>query len=314
MSAAPQRVLACEGGDITWNGHAGRVVESAAGHDVIACALCGFHHVVPLPDAHAMEQDYAQSYYAETKPTYLKDAADDQAWARLTQDDRLDAIESALGGQGTLIEIGSGPGFFLETAAERGWQAIGIEPSIQAAEFAAGRGLTVHNMPFAQAVQAGLPVADAIVATNVLEHVPDPIGMLELAHHALKPGGVLCLTVPNDFNPLQLVAQHGKGQAPWWVAPPHHLNYFDFDSLEGLVTRLGFRPVRRLTTFPMEAFLLMGDDYVRQPELGRPAHLKRKSFDLSFAAAGLDHVRRRLYAALADAGLGREATILAIKS
>ena len=148
----------------------------------------------------------------------------------------------------------------------------------------------------------------------MLEHLADPVGTLQLAHELLRPGGVLCLTVPNDFSPMQRAARDAKGQAPWWIAPPHHLNYFDFDSLEALVTRLGFTPVERLTSFPMEVFLLMGDDYVADPALGRVCHAKRKSFDLAFETAGLGEARRRFYGALASAGLGREATIVAVKS
>ncbi len=299
--------------EIVWNGHAGPAVGRANGMDIIACAVCGFRHAAPLPDPAETAREYAESYYAEAKPTYLADADADQQWAKLFQDDRLDAIARAAGRQtGTLIEIGSGPGFFLETAKARGWTAIGVEPSRQATAFAAGRGLDIRNATFADAAPA-LPLADAIAATNVLEHIADPVETLRIAHRLLKPGGVMCLTVPNDFSPLQLAAQHGKGHAPWWIAPPHHLNYFDFDSLEALLTRLGLKPVERLTSFPMEAFLLMGDDYVRDSATGKACHRRRMNFDLAFEAAGIGDVRRRLYGALAAAGIGREATVIALK-
>lgn len=304
--------------DAAWQGHDGPVHGRANGMDIIACRACGFRHAVPLPDPAALEAEYAEAYYRDAKPTYLADAGADQGWAQLVQNDRLDAIARALGRapgapRGTLIEFGSGPGFFLDAATAKGWTAIGIEPSRQAAAFAQGRGLTVHNRTLADAAAHGLPAADAVAATNVLEHLADPAGALRIACDLLKPGGVLCLTVPNDFSPLQIAARDGRGHAPWWIAPPHHLNYFDFDSLEALLVRLGLRPVERLTSFPMEAFLLMGDDYVADPALGRACHAKRMNFDLAFEAAGIGEVRRRLYGALAAAGLGREATVIAVK-
>jgi SAM-dependent methyltransferase len=313
MSAAAPRAPMRADETLEWNGHRGRVIAHASAHDIIGCEACGFTHAIPLPDPAELAREYAEAYYRDAKPTYLTHAREDQDWAKLAQDDRLAAIETALGGMGTLIEIGSGPGFFLDTAVARGWNAIGVEPSQQAAAFAQGRGLTVHNRTFADAVAQGLPPADAIAATNVLEHIPDPIATLTLARDLLKPGGVLCITVPNDFSPLQCAARDGKGHAPWWVAPPHHLNYFDFDSLEKLLTRLGLQPIARQTSFPMEAFLLMDDDYVRRPEIGRAMHAKRKSFDLAFEAAGIGDVRRKLYGALAAAGIGREATVVARK-
>lgn len=308
-AAAPARAP-----QIEWEGHHGPAAGHANGMDIIACAACGFRHAVPLPHPAQLAREYAENYYAEAKPTYLADAAADQAWAKLFQDDRLDAIAAALGRDtGTLIEIGSGPGFFLDSAVARGWRTIGVEPSRQAAGFAQERGLIVHNRTFADAISHGLPHADVIAATNVLEHIPDPIETLQMAISLLKPGGVMCLTVPNDFSPLQIAAQDGKGHAPWWIAPPHHLNYFDFGSLEALLVRLGLNPVERLTSFPMEAFLLMGDDYVSNPATGRDCHRRRMNFDLAFEAAGIGAVRRRLYGALAAAGIGREATVIAVK-
>jgi hypothetical protein len=109
------------------------------------------------------------------------------------------------------------------------------------------------------------------------------------------------------------MAVRAGGTRPWWLAPPHHLNYFDFDSLQGLLSRLGLDVLEAMTSFPMELFLLMGEDYVGNDELGRACHARRKKFDLSLESAGLGAVRRRLYGALAKAGLGREAIIVARK-
>lgn len=315
MGAAAQRITAHSVEDIIWDGHSGPQLGHADGYDIIACQCCGFAHAVPLPDPAELEREYAEAYYRDAKPTYLSHADEDAAWARLAHEDKLAAISGVLGrSKGSLIEIGSGPGHFLETATTAGWTALGIEPSHQAAAHTAARGLKVRNCTFEAAVAEGLPQVDAIVTTNVLEHVRDPAAILATARDLLVPGGVICVTVPNDFSPLQKVARDGLGLRPWWVAPPHHLNYFDFDSLAGLLTRLGFAPKGRLTNFPMEAYLLMGEDYVSEPSLGRTCHTKRKSFDLAFEAAGQGDARRRLYAALADAGMGREATIIAVKS
>ena len=68
-----------------------------------------------------------------------------------------------------------------------------------------------------------------------------------------------------------------------------------------------------MTSFPMEAFLMMGEDYTGDPVLGRACHNRRKKFDLAFEAAGLKETRRAFYRALAEAGLGREAVVIAVK-
>ena len=103
------------------------------------------------------------------------------------------------------------------------------------------------------------------------------------------------------------------GAADWWVAPPHHLNYFDFESLAALLAKLGLALRERTTSFPMEAFLMMGDDYTGDAALGRACHNKRKRFDFAFEAAGLKETRRDFYRALAKLGIGREAVVIAVK-
>ena len=97
------------------------------------------------------------------------------------------------------------------------------------------------------------------------------------------------------------------------MVPPHHLNYFDFDSLDALLTRLGLKVMERTPSFPMEAFAMMGENYPGDPALGRACHNKRKKFDLAFEAAGLKETRRDFYRALARLGIGREAIVIAVK-
>ena len=61
-------------------------------------------------------------------------------------------------------------------------------------------------------------------------------------------------------------------------------------------------------------FLLMGLDYTKDPALGRVCHKQRKMFDLGLESAGLKETRRAFYRALAHAGIGREALLIATKN
>ena len=294
--------------------HRGRRVATRPGHDIIECDACGFKHALPLPRAEDMERAYREDYYASEKPTFLVRAGEDQAWAQLAQTDRLEIFESLLPpDRRRLLDIGCGPGFFLETAMRRGWLAHGIEPSRQAAAHARGLGAEVIEGFFNGASAPTLGRFDVIHLNNVLEHIPDPTHLIALAHGMLESGGVICVNVPNDFSPLQIAGMTAAGTDDWWVAPPHHLNYFDFDSLSALLDRQGFVPTARTTSFPMEAFLMMGENYIGDDVLGRACHNRRKKFDLAFEAAGLGETRRAFYRALAQAGLGREAVVIAVK-
>ncbi len=299
---------------IAWAEHEGPCIARKRGYDIIHCELCGYRHAVPLPSPAQLEREYRETYYGDEKPTFLAHAGEDQQWAEIAQTDRLESFERILGpGRRRILDVGSGPGFFLATALARGWRALGIEPSRQAAAHARSLGVTVEEGFFGAETAAKLGRFDAVNLNNVLEHVPDPIAILRAAHDALDSGGVICVNVPNDFSPFQVAAAATQATGEWWIAPPHHLNYFDFPTLVNLLERLGFEIAEKTTTFPMEAFLLMGDNYRADPALGRACHAKRKRFDLALDAAGLKEVRRAFYRALAETGIGREAVVIAVK-
>lgn len=292
--------------------HLGPCLDRVGDFDVIACGRCGFRHVVPLPSADELAHAYRHDYYAVEKPLYLEATRRDLDWWRTVHGDRLAALEAELPlERRRLLEIGSGPGFFLLHARERGWTPTGIEPSQQAAAHTRGLGLDVVEGFFDDATAASLGRFDAVQMTNVLEHVPDPLALLRLAHERIAPGGLVSVIVPNDYNPFQRAARDACGHEPWWIAPPHHLNYFDFDSLAGALSRTGFVPLARAGSFPIDLFLLMGERYVGDDAVGRRCHEMRMRFEQSLERAGQGELRRALYRSLADLGLGREAWIVA---
>ena len=294
--------------------HAGARVASAKGFDVIDCRCCGFRHVMPLPDADALEDVYSEEYYTQEKPAYLVRAGEDERWACLGYDDQLALLSDHLGASPRrLLDIGSGPGLFLSQARAQGWSVEGIEPSRQAAAYARDLGLTIHNAFFTGALASRIEPFPAIRMINVIEHIPDPIAFVGRAAALLPVGGAMLVGVPNDFNPLQTMLEETRGFSPWWIAPPHHLNYLDFDSLERLLVRAGLTPMARLTSFPMELFLALGENYIGNDALGRACHVKRKTLDLDLEAAR-PGARRALYTALAAAGIGREAIVIAKKT
>lgn len=295
--------------------HKGKICDHRDGIGIMECETCGFRHVMPLPSPEELKQVYAQDYYKNEKPTYLKHAREDEEWANLAHRDRLDTFERVLGPiRRTLLDVGSGPGMFLKYADENGWSVCGVEPSAQAAAHTRDMGLKVIEDFFGPDMASEISPVDVINMNNMLEHVPNPGELIALAHDRLSDGGLLCLTVPNDYNPFQRALQEAEGFDSWWIAPKHHLNYFTFEGLSQFATRYGFNEVARLSSFPLEMFLLMGDNYIGNDSLGRQCHNKRKKFDMTLERANLGHVRRAFYRALGECGIGREAAIILQKT
>ena len=299
---------------IAWQAHEGRRVARVKGYDIIQCEICGFRHVLPLPDPAEFEAARRRANFKEETLSFPPKNSDDHAWPELAYNDRLESFEQILGPQRRrLLDIGSGTGSFLKTAKSRGWHVLGIESSRAASAQARKLGIEVAEGFFNGETAAGLGRFDAVHLNNVLECVPDPTNIAILARDLLDHGGVLCINVPNDFSPFQIAGRAELDAGEWWIAPPYHLNYFDFDSAEDLLTRLGLEVAERTTSFPMEVFLLIGEDYTRDRELGRACHAKRKRFDMALESAGFREARRVFYRTLAESGFGREVVLIAVK-
>ncbi|MFQ5427632.1 MAG: class I SAM-dependent methyltransferase [Thermodesulfobacteriota bacterium] len=294
--------------------HKGLVIDSHEGYSIVDCSSCGFVHIDPLPDERDMERVYMDEYFTEEKPTFIKSVLEDLEWWNINYDERLDFMESRLGRERRILDIGCGPGFFLQRAARRGWQCLGVEPSKLAAEHAAGLGLAVKNEFFeGNELKKQGYVFDSIHASEVLEHVADPLGILQESHSLLVQGGIICAVVPNDYSPVQKVLRDSLGYSPYWLAPPHHINYFTFDSMKALMRKAGFTIAGVSATFPMDFFLLMGENYVDDQSLGRRSHGLRKNLDTMLSTPPLMAFKKDMYALMARHGIGREMIIYGIK-
>jgi SAM-dependent methyltransferase len=296
--------------------HHGPVIATMDGHDVVACEACGFRHIDPLFTDEELKKFYDGEFYEKERPDYFDRMEADKEWWMLRYHHYYGLLEAhgpkSEPNRRRILDIGSGPGYFLEAGRERGWQVLGFEPSRIAADYTSARGLAVVNDFFSAANAKEHGLFDAISLSMVLEHVRDPIGLIEEARSLLVPGGLLLLISPNDFNPLQMTLWKKLGFQPWWVNPRHHLNYFDTGSARRFMAARRFDVLHLETSYPLENFLLAGRNYVGNPALGRECHNERKTFE----SALFRHDKPRLQALAASwaaQGIGREFIILGRK-
>ncbi|MGD0570333.1 MAG: class I SAM-dependent methyltransferase [Candidatus Sulfotelmatobacter sp.] len=285
----------------------------SAGFRVIEDPTYGFRRLEPIPPEAEVSEFYESRYYdllrkGNRAPEIARlmeggdVAAKELEWLRGgLYTDILSVLEGTAPGR-RLLEVGCGTGDFVAFSQEHGFSSVGTEPSFEAAQRATAQGLTVHNMTLEKFVSHSESVKfDVVVMINVLEHVPDPVRTLQECKQVLAPGGILCVRVPNDFTEIQAAAKEKIGAAPWWIAVPDHINYFNFASLKQTLDRTGFDTVYAQGDFPMEMFLLMGENYIGNPEIGGRCHARRVQFDLGLPAK----LRRKIYSALGKADVGR---------
>lgn len=291
----------------SWEQHSGRLLDTVNNFDVIDCHGCGFAHIVPIPTPQELTEVYREDYYSVEKPLYFRHHREDLSWWNMVNEERYLFLEEHLpAGRRRIIDIGSGPGFFLQLGKARGWETLGIEPSRQAAAHARSLDLEIVNEFLGPENVGGLGTFDAVYMHEVLEHIPEPAAMLGLAGQLLEPDGILCVVVPNDYNPLQELLRRHLDFKPWWVAPPHHINYFTFSSIDAVMDSAHLQVIEKTATFPMELFLLMGDNYVGNDTVGRAMHARRKALEMNLTQGGRGDLKQAFYAGLASRGLGRE--------
>ena len=119
------------------------------------------------------------------------------------------------------------------------------------------------------------------------------------------------MTVANDFNPIQKIATEKLDIPDWWFIPPEHVNYFNPESITRLLEQSGYEILDISTTFPIDIFLLMGDNYVSDPKIGKKSHLRRKEFEFTLSKTGREDFKNNLYKSFKNLGIGREIEILA---
>lgn len=282
----------------------------------------GFKQTWPRPSPEDLQRFYEKEFYDAARPQYLEKMARDRSFWDATWSLRRRLMEDALPQSSRrVLDVGASGGFLLDHFKRHGWQVEGIEPSRAAVAYAEQQhGIRIfcgelldYPVPHETADESVEKPFDAIHSSQVLEHVLSPDAFIERVATLLAPGGIAFIEVPNDFNAFQEVARDDLDKPSWWVAPEMHLNYFDADSLSALMAEKGLIEFDRLASFPMELFLLMGEDYVGNPEVGSVCHAKRMRFEETLIRQGRDDSLLRFYRALGQANLGRTAGILARK-
>ncbi|HWC35214.1 MAG TPA: class I SAM-dependent methyltransferase [Mycobacteriales bacterium] len=195
---------------------------------VLRCLSCGHASLAETPTDEAL----AAAYGDAADPVSLDEEAGQIETARRA----LARIEAVVA-PGRLVDIGCWTGSFVAAAAERGWQASGVEPSTWAVERAQERGLDVRVGDLAgSGVEPGS--MRCVVMCDVIEHLLDVSGAIAAIATMLEPGGAVYLTTPDAGG--RLARMMGSR---WWSILPMHVQYFTPDSMRQLLARHGLRVV-----------------------------------------------------------------------
>jgi SAM-dependent methyltransferase len=192
---------------------------------IYRCESCGFLQCSDFADVLGFYEDMEDPKYESTAP------------ARALQAGKLvDLLERFCPAPARLLDVGAGIGLLVREAERRGYSATGIEPSRWLADRARARGLDVHRgvLPHSN---IGGPF-DAVCLIDVIEHVPDPVGLLRAIRAKTAANARIVIVTP-DVGSLMARVMGRK----WWHFRVAHIGYFDRVTLARACREAGLRPV-----------------------------------------------------------------------
>ena len=137
------------------------------------------------------------------------------------------------GRSGRLLDIGCGRGENLSACARLGFDVTGVDISRRSAELAPGVPIITGDLE-----REPLPVAagtfDFVFSKSVIEHMRQPMRLLEAAAHALQPGGLVVIMTPSWAHTYW---------GPFYIDHTH-VTPFTAPSLTDALTMAGFEAIR----------------------------------------------------------------------
>ena len=147
--------------------------------------------------------------------------------------------------QDSLLDIGSGDGYWSSQFARYAARTVGLEPDPHALNLA--RSLHKRRITFQQGFAEKLPFGDnsfdCIVSVSCFEHFRDAQLALDECFRVLKPGGRLAISVDS------LLPQNSRPEFRSWHAKKYFVTeYFGEQRLISMFTQSGLRPSREPIT------------------------------------------------------------------
>lgn len=166
-------------------------------------------------------------------------------------------IAKLIPAQARVLDVGCGSGGLASLIRQQGGATVvGVEPDQARAEYTRSLGFEVYHSPLTEDLCQQLGQFDVVVFADVLEHVADPVGLLQLSQRVLRPGGCVILSVPNVAHwTIRLDLLRGRfDYAPVGLMDATHLRWFTSKTLANVIEAAAFQPVQRQVTLGLEWF------------------------------------------------------------
>jgi 2-polyprenyl-3-methyl-5-hydroxy-6-metoxy-1,4-benzoquinol methylase len=225
---------------------------SGRSFEIFKCSSCGFNFTQDSPDESGIAQFYESDEYISHSDTAKGFTNKIYRIARSLMLKRKKNLINRITGlrKGTILDIGSGTGYFAGIMKKSGWLAKGIEINEKARTFSMAHfGLEVYSPDMISAIAKDS--FDCITLWHVLEHFHDPFNYISEILRLLKPGAVCVIALPNSGS---FDARHyGQFWAAWDV--PRHLWHFNPATFRNFSEKSGLI-LENLKILPLDVFYI----------------------------------------------------------
>jgi len=208
--------------------------EKKNGVPIVSCSKCGIlrQDCLPFRSKKEWEDFYRFKYVAGSIHTYEHDRKVALVRWNTYQLFKIFGSLSSI----KLLDIGSGNGAWIDECRTRGIDAVGCD--VGAKRFSTYPD-SFYDCPFED---VGFPTSsfDVVTCHDVLEHVWDPMLLLNEVFRVLKYEGLFILDFPNFFS--------SYGKHHWRLI--EHIWFFSADQLEKILKSIGFEIVRIFVPIP----------------------------------------------------------------
>lgn len=274
-----------------------------------------FFELKEKPTEEELKNFYENEYFQEDNGSYTTQYADyEVTHFNIMINQRYAVLDKIMGFNSKasmrFLDVGCGEGWALSFFKRKKWEVLGLDFS--------DYGCKSHNPDCLSHMRVGniyetltsLVIEnekfDVIWLDNVLEHVLDPLSLLQECKGLIKAQGVLVIEVPNDFSPLQqLLYNKGIVAKPFWVTIPAHISYFNCEGLDVICRSTGWETKFLMSDFPIDLNLLNPNtNYVDEPTRGKSCHQARVEIEKLLSSISVTKLNN-LYELIAEMGLGR---------
>lgn len=193
---------------------------------LVKCRACGFAFSLLQPNAEDYERVYGNYDYV----------AEDNARTPLSIEKERAIVERLMKyrSTGKVLDVAAGGGRFLERFAERGFECHATEFNEAMCDYLTAKGFTAYRGGL---FPEGVPeeAFDIVVFTEIIEHINNPLPVLEGLVRLLRRGGALFMTTPN------FASIERRMMGPNWgmLMFPEHITYWTPRHLDRALRSVG---------------------------------------------------------------------------